>query len=390
MQALPPIERRLRQLNIIFWSTLVVSALIQLAFLRANNPLNLIAVGSLAAIAVIYWLAIDLVNRIIRSHRRQTANLEAMLNGIADGVLVLDLQGNYVAANRALLAMIPEDKLREINSRPLEETLQWKQTVFSIKVMPVPEEGSVLIFHDETRRHETERARDALLAIVSHELRTPLGSIMNYIELLTMMVEAGKIDTVQFSQYLERAHENVTRLTRLVGDIMDQAQIQAGMLRMKNRPCNLRALLQKAYHQMEALAQEKKLFYELSIAPETPVQITCDPHRLQQALVNLLDNAIKFTDRGGVRLRVSRSEEGTLCIEITDTGSGIPKEQLPDIFETFRRGSNYAHRAHQGAGLGLAISQGIITHLGGRIVASSEPGVGSTFTVLLPIQSGES
>ena len=112
-----------------------------------------------------------------------------------------------------------------------------------------------------------------------------------------------------------------------------------------------------------------------------------DPERLQQVLVNLIGNAVKFTDQGGVRVSVSNRGNDGLSIEVTDTGLGIPAEQLPDIFEAFRRGSDYAQRERQGAGLGLSIVKEIVDRMGGQIFAASEPGIGSTFTVILPMET---
>jgi signal transduction histidine kinase len=117
------------------------------------------------------------------------------------------------------------------------------------------------------------------------------------------------------------------------------------------------------------------------------VEICGDPNRLNQVLVNLIGNAIKFTNEGGIKVNVSTPTKEKLSIQVADSGLGIPPEQLPDIFEAFRRGSNYIHRERQGAGLGLSIAKEIITRMGGEISVASEPGQGSIFTVLLPMDA---
>jgi signal transduction histidine kinase len=364
----------------------VISAFILFFSPGLNNPLpNYYAMIALFAIALLCWLGMNIANRSIRDARRQAANIDAILNSINEGVLVLDLQGSFVSANRALLRMIPEEKLREMNSKPLEETMQWKRTVFSVSASAIPDVGSVVVFRDETRRHETERAKDALLATASHELRTPLGAVMNYLELLLMLSEMGKVNTTKFKEHLTRALENSRRLLRLINDILDQAQLQAGVLELKHELFNLPTLLEKNRQLLEVLLKEKNLSYELNIAPDVPAEITSDPERLHQVLVNLIGNAIKFTHQGGITVSVSLPRKDTLSIEVADTGPGIPDEQLPDIFEAFRRGSNYAQREHQGAGLGLSIAKEIVTHMGGKISVSSTLGVGSTFTIFLPL-----
>jgi signal transduction histidine kinase len=297
------------------------------------------------------------------------------------------MQGKFLSANPALLKMIPAEDLQEIISRPLEKTLQWKRKIYSVTASEVPEVGTVAVLRDETRRHETERARDALIATASHELRTPLAAIMNYLELLVMRGKTGKVNAEEFTEYLMRALENSKRLQGLVNNILDQAQIQAGALELKNRAFDLRALLERTRQLLDALIKEKNLTYELKIAPDVPSEILGDVDRLHQVLVNLIGNAIKFTNEGGVKVKVYKTQKGKLSIEVTDSGPGIPSEQLPDIFEAFRRGSNYAQRERQGAGLGLSIVKEIVTRMGGEISAASHLGVGSVFTVTLPIET---
>jgi signal transduction histidine kinase len=196
----------------------------------------------------------------------------------------------------------------------------------------------------------------------------------------------GKINTDEFNQHIARALENVKRLQGLVNDILDQAQIQAGVLNLKNDMFDLRSLVEKAYQLLEMLLKEKNLSYELTIAPDVPLEVRGDANRLNQVLVNLIGNAIKFTTEGGIKVNVSMPVKEKLSIQVADSGPGIAPEQLPDIFEAFRRGSDYIHRERQGAGLGLSIAKEIITRMGGEISVSSELGQGSIFTVLLPMK----
>jgi signal transduction histidine kinase len=351
---------------------------------QALNSANYYSMLVLVFIAYISWLGMSIANRAIQDARRHAANLEAILNNIADGVLVLDAQGSFISANPALLRIIPEDELREMSSKPLEKIIRWRNKVFAVTASPVPGVGSVAVFRDETRRHETERARDALIATVSHEFRTPLAAVMNYLEMLLMLSKMRKIDNAAFTEHLTRALENSKRLHQLVVNTIDLAQIQAGMLELKPQRFNLSTLFEKIRQFLDVLLNQKHLSYELSIAQGVPAEITGDPERLHQALVNLIGNAIKFTNQGGVKVRVFLPREETLSIEVVDTGPGIPEEQLPDIFEVFRRGSNYVRRERQGAGLGLSITKEIVTLMGGEISVSSALGVGSVFTVSLP------
>ncbi len=320
-----------------------------------------------------------------KHNRNQDAYHKTVLNNIADGVLVLDLDGNLLSTNPALLNMIPQKHLKEIIAQPLEKIIKWKHKIFSVNTATVPDVGTVAVFRDETRRHEVERARDALLATISHELRTPLTAIMNYIEMLIVLIRMGQVNTDSFIEYLNRALENSQRLHSLMLDVLDIAQIQAGRMVSKKQSLNLPETFEQVRRLLIPLAEQKELSYELIVHPDVPNEMMGDPMRLRQILLNLVGNAIKFTERGGVKIVVYCDGAEALKIEVADTGPGIPSEQLPDIFEPFRSGSDYALRVHQGAGLGLAVVKQILLQMRGDISVSSEVGVGSVFTAIIPI-----
>lgn len=320
-----------------------------------------------------------------KNNQNQAANHEAVLNNIADGVLVLNLQGGFLSANPALLSMVSKEDLQEIIAEPLGKTIKWKRKVFSVTTAPVPDVGTVAVFRDETRRYEIERAKDAMLATASHELRTPLTAVMNYLEMLIVFTRMGKTNIELFTEHLNRALENSQRLHRLILAILDQAQIHAGRMELKKQHFSLQEVFETTQQLLNSLIVQKGLSYELTVYPEVPDEIVGDADRLQQVLLNLIGNAIKFTTRGGIRVDVHCQNAETLTIAVADTGPGIPTEQLPDIFEAFRRGSNYTYREHQGAGLGLSIVKEIVTLMNGHISVSSEMGVGSVFTVTIPV-----
>ena len=365
----------------VFPITAIITGIMHLFYM---GSVNYYAVLTLFFIAGISWLGMSIANRAIRDARRHAANNDAILNSIADGVLVLDLQGNLISANPALLKMIPANELEKIIAKPLEKITRWKQNIFSVSISEVPEIGTVAVFRDDTRRHEIERARDALLATASHELRTPLTAVMNYLEMLQVLSKMGKINTKEFDEHIARALENLKRLQSLVNNILDQAQIQAGVMQLKHESFNLRSLMEKTYQLLSVLMEQKHLSYKLTVATNVPPEINGDATRLHQVLLNLIGNAIKFTSEGGIRVDVSMPAKEKLSIQVADSGPGIPPEQLPDIFEPFRRGSDYAQREQQGAGLGLSIAKEIITRMGGEISVASEPGHGTIFTIFLP------
>lgn len=356
---------------------------------------NYYSILALLTIAFIIWLGMRIANHAVKDARkhaenasRHAANLQAVLNSIAEGVLVLDLNGQILSANPALLKMIPEEQLAKLVDKPIEKNMRLNRKFFSITNSSVPEVGSVAVFRDETRRIETERAKDALLATASHELRTPLTAVMNYLEMMQVFVRMGRINAFDFDDYMSRAIENMHRLHGLINNILDQAQIQAGALELKEKIFNLPELLEKNHQLLQVLIEQKKLNYSLNIAANVPNELKGDPDRLHQVLVNLIGNAIKFTREGGIHVKVFLVNRNNLAIEVSDTGPGIPDERLPDIFEAFRRGSDYAQREQQGAGLGLSITKEIVNRMGGEISVASTVGSGSTFTISLPIQYG--
>lgn len=314
-----------------------------------------------------------------------SANHETVLNNIADGVLVLDLKGDFLSANPALLKMIPQDHLQEIITHPLEKTVKWKRKIFSVTAAPVPDVGTVAVFRDETRRNEMERAKDSMIATASHELRTPLTVVMNYLEMLLVLTRNGRINVDSFTEHLNRALENSQRLHRLVLAILDQAQIHAGRMVLKKQRLNLPAVFETTRQLLNDLIVQKNLSYQLTIHEGVPDEIIGDAERLQQVLTNLIGNAVKFTRQGGIQVAVHCQDTGILTVAVADTGPGIPPEQLPDIFEAFRRSSDYAHRENQGAGLGLSTVKELVTLMGGHISVSSEVGAGSVFTITIPI-----
>lgn len=370
--------------RVVFLIFLVIAGLME-AFPPPNNVgVNYFAMSVLLIITVMSWAGMTIANRAIRDARREAGNNHAILNSIADGVLVLDGQGRFISANPALFAMIPEADLQEILKQPLGNTLEWKKRLFSINASVVPEVGTVAIFRDETRRRETERAKDAILAVTSHELRTPLSSMKSYVEMLQDLVLNDRYEKDHFVKQIQRILENVDRLDRLVANILDYAQLQSDTFTLKHEPFNIRAVLDKSGRLLSGMLESKSLTYKVTVDSNVPAAMIGDANRLQHVLTDLIGNAIKFTERGNVGVNVSLSGQ-SIAFRVTDTGPGIPPEQLPDIFEAFRRGSDYASRTHQGVGLGLPIARQIVTHMGGSIDVSSEVGRGTSVTITVPI-----
>ena len=230
---------------------------------------------------------------------------------------------------------------------------------------------------------EASRAKSQLLAKVSHELRTPLGGVLGYAELL----KTGTFGPLQERQ--EKAVGEILQsaeyLNEMVRELLDEAQIQANTSILKGGVFSPATLLQKATSTMEVLAQRKGLEFATFIDPNLPQELYGDDHRLQQILINLIGNAIKFTKQGSICVSLLRSEPDYWIIQVKDTGIGIPGESQSAIFEPFRQADNAITRDNPGIGLGLSITKQLVELMGGRIRLESEVGAGSTFDVLLPI-----
>lgn len=233
------------------------------------------------------------------------------------------------------------------------------------------------------RLEELDKLKSRFLSIVSHELRTPLGAIQGFAEMLQNEVY-GALSPKQHNA-LARIIANDERLLNLVNDLLDQARIEAGQLSLVNTLFPLHDLISDMESTMRVLVEAKKLYLRIHVADAVPATLYGDQKRLQQILVNLVNNALKFTQQGGVDVHFYRPDEGHWAIDVVDTGPGIPKEAQNYIFDPFRQVDSSATREHKGFGLGLAIVKQLVTLMGGTVIVISEVGQGSTFTVTLPL-----
>ena len=228
-------------------------------------------------------------------------------------------------------------------------------------------------------RRDRDRSRD-FLADVSHELRTPLAALRTFNQLL---MEGAAEDPEARSEFLESSAGQIDRLDWLAQNLLELSKLDSGLVLLDLRPDDLRAAVESATHQHDALAERRGVKVELDL-PTRPVRIRHDPPRIGQVVANLVGNAVKFTQRGGVvRVSVEPTTDGAR-IDVVDTGVGIDPNELPHIFERFYRGSRANEARGSGSGLGLAIVRSIVDIHGGTVTVESGPGSGSRFTVRLP------
>jgi signal transduction histidine kinase len=238
---------------------------------------------------------------------------------------------------------------------------------------------------EQVARRETEEAarlKDEFVMTVSHELRTPLTSIAGWVQIL----ETGKLDAEQSKTAIETISRNARVQARLIDDLLDVSRLISGKLRLEVREVDVARLVRDVVSIVQPAADAKSLRLEAALDPEAGT-IAADPDRLQQIMWNLLANAIKFTPFGG-QVVVSVQRRGrSVEIAVRDSGSGIPADFLPHVFDRFRQGDASAQRNHGGLGLGLAIVRHLVELHGGTVTAESAgAGHGATFRIALPIK----
>jgi PAS domain S-box-containing protein len=277
---------------------------------------------------------------------------------------------------------ISERKRAELALRELNETLE-------SKVADRTAELEVAL----VRAEAADRLKSAFLATMSHELRTPLNSIIGFTGILAQGL-AGPLTDEQAKQ-LGMVRGSARHLLALINDVLDISKIEAGQLDVRAEAFDLPEMLSGAVASMTPFAEKKGLTLSASVSPQLGVMVS-DRRRVEQILLNLLNNAVKFTDKGGVSLVADRvaaycadpeGEPGpAVRLRVRDSGIGIADADLSGLFQPFRQIDTGLARQHEGTGLGLAICRRLATLMGGEITAESAPGAGSVFTVILPLE----
>ena len=350
--------------------------------------------------------------------RIEAGRSQAILESIADGVIVFDTQGSAIQANPALSNLINVPIINILNTtvNDLVETspmdakdkgtlagllikpgkqlssyrVEWGKKTLSVSSGQVfdrdgSEVGTVAVFRDFTKEAELEKMKSAFVAMVSHELRTPLSAILGYAEIFIEQIY-GPLNEKQINM-TNRIVSNTRRLLSLINDLLDQAQMEAGKLKIKYDTLRPSDLLENLHSVMDKLTADKGLKLTSELDPKMPETLTGDSARLQQILVNLVNNAVKFTDEGTIHVQFSKPDDHNWGITVSDTGQGIPKEEVAHIFDAFRQVEGTTTRVHGGFGLGLSIVKQLVNLMGGNISVESELGKGSSFLITLPCES---
>jgi signal transduction histidine kinase len=231
------------------------------------------------------------------------------------------------------------------------------------------------------KAQESDRLKSAFLAAMSHELRTPLNSIIGFTGVILQGL-AGPLNEEQAKQ-LNMTRDSARHLLALINDVLDISKIEAGQLEILKRPFDMRQAIESALRVIHPLAQKKSLQLVMSIGSGVGV-INNDRRRVEQVLINLVNNAIKFSEHGKVSIEC-QVKNGWLETSVHDTGIGIKAEDMDRLFKPFQQIDIGLARGHEGTGLGLSICKRLVTAMGGAITVESRWAVGSTFTFTLPI-----
>jgi signal transduction histidine kinase len=236
--------------------------------------------------------------------------------------------------------------------------------------------------HMAARAEMASAAKSRFLANMSHEIRTPMNGIMGMLDL-----DMDEVLPPTVQEYLQTCKSSAKALLAIINDILDVSKIEAGKINLEIVDCDLDRLLIDIESLIRPQALDKKLDFGIHLQSPMPQVIRTDPTRLRQCLINLVGNAVKFTEAGHVYVKVSLqdvSNQASIRFDVEDTGIGIPKDRQEVIFESFTQADNSTTCRYGGTGLGLTITKQLAELMGGRIELSSESGQGSTFSLVIP------
>jgi len=257
----------------------------------------------------------------------------------------------------------------------------WDYVVKRVDLSHLEELPHVIKRNQDRQRLVQERS--LFLSMLSHDIKNPVQVILSYADIIQ---EDAKLAEENL-HFLERIKHNAENILRLVGDFVEVRKIEAGKMVLNRQPVAVDKFVEELVTQQSALAASRRI--QLQVEPDLPAtEVPIDRHYIERAVTNLVGNAIKYTPEGGA-VRVSAQVDGThVKLAVADTGQGIPEDELPYIFDKFRRARG--HGAAEGSGLGLFIVKAIIEAHGGEIDVQSKEGEGSTFSIRLPLQAPES
>ncbi|NMG59533.1 PAS domain S-box protein [Geitlerinema sp. P-1104] len=365
--------------------------------------------------------------------KQALGDLNAILDNLADGLLVTDTTGRITRFNPVLRRMFHLKRgdilgctceelgltdvgqlLRQLQATPSHQAATAElqlpgnrigqalatRVLESIPGQPQPNDiGSVILIRDVTLEKEVDRMKTDFIATVSHELRTPLTSVLGFASIVLEKLEDKVFPLLpegdrKARRHQERVRQNLNiiiseaeRLTTLINDVLDIAKMESGKVEWDQEPVSMLDVLERSISASSSLFEREGLTL-ITDFPETLPPVLGDGDRLIQVVINLLSNAVKFTETGDITCR-ARYENSQIRIEVEDTGIGIAPEDLPKVFDKFKQVGETLTDKPKGTGLGLPICKQILEHHGGQIWADSQMGQGSCFIFTLPIETAD-
>ncbi len=334
----------------------------------------------------------------------ERSRLDAALNSSTDGIIAVDSEMRIAFTNRAasqalrgaqdmvgerLPALLPEAEVIEALERSLRDRERGSFTleraggrhlqITTTSILGGGEWRALVVLHDMTDVRRAEQTRRDFVANVSHELRTPLAAIKAVMETLA----SGALEDPKLARdFVRQAESEVDRVVQMVEELLELSRIESGQAPMASEPVDMAVVAERAVNRMQTQAERKSQALTLTAEPGLPA-IVGDAARLEQALVNLVHNAIKFTGEGGSIDVSVRRENRAVTVSVSDTGVGIPASEVPRVFERFYKVDRA--RGERGTGLGLAVVKHTVEAHGGSVSVESVPGKGSTFRFAIPV-----
>ncbi len=348
----------------------------------------------------------------VRIAHEEKAKLEAAFASMAEGVLVINNQNRIEFLNESLKEMLGKEGITDILDKtpleafrnvdlqdalalfrdsggPIVREISLGQeapiildvTISAVHGLPEKEQKTMMVFHDVTRLKKLEKVREDFVANVTHEIKTPLTAIIGFIETL----EAGAIkEEATAKKFLHIISENAHRLGRLVDDLLTLSSIELGEMVLRFESVSIANVIDSVLPMFETKAAEKSLVIDKRISSELPL-IWADRDKLAQILVNILDNAVKFTPSdGNISIFAVKDDGGSVVVKVTDTGIGIQKSEIPRLGERFYRADKTRSRELGGTGLGLSIVKHLMKAHNGSIDIESQVGKGTTVSLAFP------
>lgn len=347
----------------------------------------------------------DSLKETIELLSKEKNQLSQILDGIRDGVITIDRNGELILCNCSTINLLDKIGLTKEEFLQLDEIkgyinsvfdnkeiviveFEYQDSIFILYFAPLLDDsntlepwGIVFVIHDVTEERQREKEAREFLAIVSHELRTPLSFMKGFTEALIDGVAQSKETQ---DRYLNTIYKETERMERLVNDLLDLAQLEKGTYKMELEHISLNDIAQQIVERYRSIYDQKYVKLEYYNLDENKLFIYGDEDRIIQILVNLLENALRYTNPGGKVLVKTYSSNTEVVLEVSDTGEGIEKKYLNMLGKKFFRVDKARSRKNGGIGLGLAIVKQIVERLNGRMEIESTVEVGTTFRIIFP------